>query len=105
MWIFVKGKLRKRKGAWFSKPPHPSLLPFRTSVPLSIGVHFKETENRDMFPKKQKKDAKFLKIRAKCLLRQVEKLRVYAEKDSPHPQPPVEFGLSNVKPEPITFDV
>jgi hypothetical protein len=29
----------------------------------------------------------------------------YAEKDVPHPQPPVAFGFSNVKPDPIMFDV
>ena len=29
----------------------------------------------------------------------------YAEKDVPQPQPPVAFGFSNVKPEPIMFVV
>jgi hypothetical protein len=29
----------------------------------------------------------------------------YAEKDVPQPQPPVAFGFSKVKPEPIMFDV
>ena len=30
---------------------------------------------------------------------------IYAEKEVPQPQPPVAFGFSNVKPEPIMFDV
>ena len=30
---------------------------------------------------------------------------IYAEKDVPQPQPPVAFGFSNVKPEPIMLDV
>lgn len=29
----------------------------------------------------------------------------YAENDVPQPQPPVAFGFSNVKPEPIMFEV
>jgi hypothetical protein len=28
----------------------------------------------------------------------------YAENEVPHPHPPVAFGFSNVKPEPIIFD-
>ena len=30
---------------------------------------------------------------------------IYAENDVPQPQPPVAFGFSKVKPEPIIFDV
>jgi hypothetical protein len=31
-------------------------------------------------------------------------MKIYAENEVPQPQPPVAFGFSNVKPEPIIFD-
>lgn len=34
-----------------------------------------------------------------------QEMAFYAENDVPHPQPPLALGFSNVKPEPITFEV
>ena len=100
------------------RPRRPTLRLFaRPSCPVML----QDTRNLTRLPPKSKKGPKIISSPSKgvSVAHTVSKGVVvkkaltylwatdliYAENDVPQPQPPVAFGFSNVKPDPIMFDV